>query len=468
MSYRKAARAKSLMPRLAAFLSTALATVAVPVVAPMAVGLSSDLALAQVAAVTPYYVVTTSDDALLRCGDLDRFYPVAKLKAGQVLRVDAESATWKRVAYPAGVGVYVKAEDVTANDAAKTATLTRASGLRAVNMNDGAKGSWKPVFTPQLPAGTVLNVMAFEDSPEPARRMYRVAAPEGARAFIHVSFVRRATDEEVKAFEAANPAAPSPVSPQANPPTNPQASPPANPQANPGIDLRDPPANPSTPGQGATPPINPEGATPTGANPAQPENVQPAEPPKPKVATPAELAAAFEQVRGQAELEAEWDELINEFERAIGALGDSDADARVRAGLNQRLELLKVRKELQLRRQELAQTKETLDKESKAWAERLASQGITTRYDMVGRLTTSAVYDGTRLPRMYRVQAVGEALPRTLGYIRPSEALQLETKVGRVVGIVGSTVFDSSLKLSVVTPKQVDVLAAQPPPVAPR
>ena len=59
---------------------------------------------------------------------------------------------------------------------------------------------------------------------------------------------------------------------------------------------------------------------------------------------------------------------------------------------------------------------------------------------------------------MYRIQSVGDRIPRTLAYLRPNKAFDLSAKVGRIVGIEGKTLLDQALKLNVVTPTRVDVL----------
>jgi len=79
-------------------------------------------------------------------------------------------------------------------------------------------------------------------------------------------------------------------------------------------------------------------------------------------------------------------------------------------------------------------------------------------YDYVGKLRPSAVYDGRRLPRMYRLVTVGEGVPRTLGYIEPREELGLERKLGVLVGVMGDASRRSELRLNAIQARRVDVL----------
>ncbi len=83
---------------------------------------------------------------------------------------------------------------------------------------------------------------------------------------------------------------------------------------------------------------------------------------------------------------------------------------------------------------------------------------VNQNYDVVGQLLTSSVYDGTSLPRLYRL--VNPADTRvTLYYVRVSKKDVLWVKhLGQVVGIVGEARYDSALKLQVMEPQQIDVL----------
>ncbi|MEZ6242198.1 MAG: hypothetical protein R3B57_04070 [Phycisphaerales bacterium] len=82
-------------------------------------------------------------------------------------------------------------------------------------------------------------------------------------------------------------------------------------------------------------------------------------------------------------------------------------------------------------------------------------------YVVVGRLAPSAVYDGQRLPLMYRVQSVDPVLgPRTIAYVRPAPGQDLAPNLGQIVGVVGQSVDDEALRLRIVRPERVDALNA--------
>src|SRR5690606_16034294 len=102
-----------------------------------------------------------------------------------------------------------------------------------------------------------------------------------------------------------------------------------------------------------------------------------------------------------------------------------------------------------------------------AYSQRVATAATEARasrqYTLIGRLETSAIYDGQRLPLMYRVQSVGEGTSRTLGYIRPAPEMELSGKTGQLVGVIGRAAMDERLKLNIVTPVEVDTLSAAEP-----
>ncbi len=80
-------------------------------------------------------------------------------------------------------------------------------------------------------------------------------------------------------------------------------------------------------------------------------------------------------------------------------------------------------------------------------------------YTMVGRLNASRVYDGKRLPLLYRLQdPVGG---RTIGYVKPTKDVDLEPGLGRMIGIVGTKSYDAGYRLMIVTPRRFDIFIAE-------
>ncbi|MCA9300251.1 MAG: hypothetical protein KDA28_14365, partial [Phycisphaerales bacterium] len=176
--------------------------------------------------------------------------------------------------------------------------------------------------------------------------------------------------------------------------------------------------------------------------------------------TPSELEIKFQQVFRQREEQAEYDELISEYRRTLAAMASDPASQRLRTQLERRLTWLEIKSDhrrvaLEFQR---ASESEALAEQNVASKIRQLAQNRT--YTVVGRLVPSTVYDGKRLPLMYRVMTVGPQAPRTIGYLRPDDASDLSAKVGYVVGILGEATLDNSLKLNIIRPDEVDILGA--------
>jgi hypothetical protein len=398
----------------------------------------------------PYYVVVVAEQTPLRCGDRSGFYPVASLRAGQVLLCDGENPEWRRVAYPPNTTVYVNSGLVRFDSARNIAVLSVPSGLKAGNLNTGLRGSWKPVFEPPLQPGVELQVVDFEDHESERFRGYKVLAPEGARAYVEATAVRRATGEEIQAHvdhltELRAQGIPIPQDGVRRfTPDN------LNPIMAP-VDKEEPPEH------------QPD-AEPSRADPVieSAPVVEPRQAPRDRqIVAFEQLEAAFQKVRAQPALDAEYDELIAEFNRTLEGIPDTQDNHTLRMSIQQRLEIIKLLRDVQARQRAMEEERRSIDERSKALAAKLAEIDQTRRYIVIGRLTTSTVYDGQNLPLMYRIQSVQDRLPRTLGYLKPDPKLNLDAKVGRVVGVEGRAAVDGALKLNVITPARVDVLTVQ-------
>lgn len=80
------------------------------------------------------------------------------------------------------------------------------------------------------------------------------------------------------------------------------------------------------------------------------------------------------------------------------------------------------------------------------------------QYAAVGRLLASAVYDGTNLPRLFRL--VDPVAGRTLAYLDPGADSWPLRVMGEIVGVVGEAGYDPALKLKIIRIDQIDVLEA--------
>jgi hypothetical protein len=66
----------------------------------------------------------------------------------------------------------------------------------------------------------------------------------------------------------------------------------------------------------------------------------------------------------------------------------------------------------------------------------------------LGWLRASAIYDGKRLPRLYKL--VDPATNRTIAYVRPGPVINATSQLGRLVTIEGRTGFDVDLKVRLI------------------
>jgi len=124
-----------------------------------------------------------------------------------------------------------------------------------------------------------------------------------------------------------------------------------------------------------------------------------------------------------------------------------------------RAEQLRIWGDLQQRKQELRQLRfafESASSDAEAIRQMVARQGV---YAAVGRLSSSTIYDGRELPRLLRVQ--DPTTGRTIAYVRPdaSADVDLFTLVGQIIGVVGDKQYDGGLRLNLVQPDRIDVLA---------
>lgn len=452
-------------------------------------GLFAHPAGAQVRDVDPYYGVVTTDRAPVRAGDAEAYYRVLVLEQGDIVRVDGEGNRWIRIRYPLQAGAFLRAEEAERrSDDPDTVVLRRDSRLRAAHATSGFDGSWKSLLPEPILSGETLELIEVVEDDSGQIRGYRVVPPDHARAFIAAQNIRRATEREIEEYRARTGETPEEAEEEAET----QAEPERREQPEPEAEAPTPETTePDHPGIDDTliEPMTPAEETELGDRPAEPEREEDARParerPEREREAPAEpeaeedqpavieqggrqareeatrpimdfdqLEAAFNAVRRQPVMEAELDELLNEFQRAHDAVREGPAADRLRTRLNQRMEVLRLSIDYRDRMRELQHSSEEARQqaeEAEARAEEILSQG---EFNLVGRLVPSRVYDGRRLPRMYRLISA-DPLARTLGYIEPTEELRLERVVGRTVGVAGEVRRDQELGLRVIRARRV-------------
>lgn len=447
--------------------------------------LSISLALAASALVslradaqTARVAVVKESGAVMRSGDMPRFYRVADLAPGSIVRVLDEVDGWAQVVYPETINAYVEASKARKVDA-RTVELTEPSSLLAPSALLGASGSWCALYPQALPVGTKLELVEEAIGIDQKVAKYLVKPPRATnppRGFVRADELRPATPEEV----ARTPFAP-PTQPQPKPEVKPE-TPPVQPQ------------NPNTPNAGPnTPPANPQitppaqRASPTPTQPATYPGVNnsllrpmesgnlPDVKPDPNLATNGEgaltpptgdvttltinqLNQAFADMRSlpQDKVDAGLEELLAECRRSAAALS---AEPQLVQAINQRIEWVQLRIKLRDERRAIQQTLDQADARANELAAKVQQWQSSRGYILVGRVAPSTLYDGKRLPLMYRVESVdGPGFARTIGYLRPEEGKNFDGSIGAVVGVVGKTVYDDVLGVRIIKPERLDPL----------
>ena len=82
-------------------------------------------------------------------------------------------------------------------------------------------------------------------------------------------------------------------------------------------------------------------------------------------------------------------------------------------------------------------------------------------YDAVGVLTVSTVHTGKNQPELLRL--LDPSGQRTIAYLEPNENLDTLMMMDQLVGIIGSSSYDPSLKLRLIRPDEIVVLGAVEP-----
>jgi hypothetical protein len=408
--------------------------------------LTSPALAGDVSPVQPYYAVVGADKATAFSGPSDRFYRVGEVNPGQIVLVDGEGNAWSRISYPSNLFAYVRVEEVKVDGG--FATLTTQSKLKAANPSGGFTNSWKALMDSPLSVGERFKVI------EPAKEGdvvvgYKITPPDSARCYVESRALRHATDAEVETFKSKGsvPSIPTP------PATTPKPD---------GGTAK--PFTPVTPG----PTTSPDASKPTtGPIVINPQDTKPAPAPaKPEdraVGKIEQLVETFNTVWKQPVLTSEVGELKAEFERAAEKAKDNPD---LQKQLQKRVDALQARIDFRETVRKQADARAALDKKKNQLDEEVSNWEKSRVYTVVGELQPSTVYDGQHLPQMFRVVSVGGS-PRTLGYLKPSKDVDLTAMMGQVVGVIGDSTLDRSLKLNIIDPIKVVTLKEAQPTKAP-
>ncbi|MEO0512157.1 MAG: hypothetical protein AAF108_04590 [Planctomycetota bacterium] len=175
-----------------------------------------------------------------------------------------------------------------------------------------------------------------------------------------------------------------------------------------------------------------------------------------KPTTPAmtsrELDAAFRRVRRQPPGEAEYAQLLAQYDRSL-IEADLDTDAEARTTLERQRLWLDAKASIERLRSETAASERRAER-SRRRAETDTARFASDRpYELIGVLRRSEVYTGVELPVLYRLLSVDDRdLGTTIAYVREPEQGVFVSLVGRVVGVSGRSRREAGGLVEVVEP----------------
>ncbi len=471
-----------------------------------ALGLSRTAA-AQTSQKFPYLAAVTTEQTSVRAGADSRYYPFGSLRKNDLVQVVAQKAGWARVrtvgpAFEDFFGYLKLPKTETARfrlDREGTEGLTLGStSIFAPNLDEKAEParSWKPIA--KLPAETTLTVL--ETYTSDLHVVYKVELPTSAEGWITMAHLRRASLEQIAAWEnamneikptpapqpeaiAAQPPAPEPTTTQPPQQTGLMATAPVTTEdtdrvtvaAEPRTDVTPKPTTPAPtqldePNQVLAhdlPPFAPISRARDDEKdaPSAPsaEETQPA--PTPTDESSAQIEIDISDLTLD-DLEEAYARLLREpletaevvpLRRLYAAFAREHSGSAIVANhLGTRVEQLQIWGELQQKVVELNQLRDRAKATRQQVDAVAAALERSGDYVAVGRLDASTIYDGKRLPKLFRLR--DPSTGRTVGYLRPSHKVKLPEMLGQLIGIVGEKSYDGGLRLNVLTPRRIDML----------
>jgi hypothetical protein len=445
-----------------------------------------------------FWAQVKGDNVMIRSGpSVQSAYAVGRLTAGTPIKVLAVEYGWAKVAAvgPAFSSLfgYIKSDGSSSYDSAtKTLTITGKADLFAANMDVGyaPEKSWKQLGS--VATGERLAVVDVKTvGPD---TFYAVRMPASTEVWVNNQFLAAMTQEEADAIEkalASGGAVPQPMVVTPTPTVTPAPA-------------QTPPAQaPNTPTPTpAVPPTATEG-TAAGAITNNPPTTPAVDPETERLAAEAAAAAkaredaerkaqeeaAAERRRQQmerqlrqvtyADLEAKWKRVRNEpaesaelaalRERYLALAEDPITPSSTRQLSNGRAEQIAVRIDVQNSLLELAERQRQRERTIQGVADLEIAMKQRMPYDAMGRLNASTVYDGDRLPLLYKL--ADEVTGHTLAYVMPGPGSKPSEALGLLVGIKGVRRYDETLRVNVIVPESIDVLertaSASTAPAAP-
>ena len=444
----------------------------------------------------PFTGVVVDDRVEVRAGPGRAYYVVGELEQGDRVRVEQVLFGWNKIVAPDSTYSYISQAFVNAQGDGSTGVVNADRREVKAGALNGPGLSYKTQAV--LNRGDRVTILAEEGD------HYRIAPPDEAHVYLPPGSIRRANqlaDLAEQAEPEAEPAEAPPVETPAPPAAAESDAAEATPDAEP-TPTAEPAAESDPEALTAAGPVTPstaEAVPPPGSEvtaeadpPAAdtPESIveEPDQPEIPTVTLDTEDREAepddldVEMAKGQdVTVEAETDALAELEARAIpmlkrpveeqpideliAAYRDLLAREDVELSRNER-QLVGLRIAVLQRNAQLRDALTRIEETRRAAASPAAEAGGTRAnrpartsaagdFDAVGRLLASSVYDGRSLPRMFRL--VDPTARRTLAYVAPAD-VDPSAMLGKLVGVVGTSQYDPSLKLRVFEVESIEVL----------
>jgi hypothetical protein len=172
-----------------------------------------------------------------------------------------------------------------------------------------------------------------------------------------------------------------------------------------------------------------------------------------------DLEAQFKAVRSQPEASAEFEALLPKYNELATSY---DAARGVQGVAGVRSKQLSLMIETQRGSQEIRRIDAKRNTNKQDIAELVMNIQRRSEFTAIGVLNASAVYDGERLPEMYRV--CDPITGATIAYVEPNADIAMAPMIGTLVGVKGGKQYDPALRLTVITPLSIDLLTQRDTP----
>ena len=405
------------------------------------------------AAKTPYETTIAVESTLVRAApSVESGYPFGSLRQGATVKVVEEQVGWVAVqtsgsAFDGWFGFVQAGPGIALSADGKSIKVSSRAQISAPNAeaNWNPDSSWKAIGF--LVAGDEMPVLGEVKGQRDT--FYKVALNTKTVGWINASAITPATGATAPATTA---------------PTTTDA--------------------PSVPNTTTTnePPVQVGEKVEADSNPVDPDPTQDTATTETKLApkaTPANQTAGKTDTREQVvekvrrtrfkDIDAVWQRVAKEpvetaeleqlRERFLALSEDPSTPRSESIAATRRAEQIAGRIDVQKGRHEIAARRQKANASGDGVANHELAMKTRQPWDAVGRLNASSVYNGERLPLLYRLQDQGTG--QTIAYILPTPEFDLPSMLGLLIGVKGPMRYDESLRLNTIAPTQIGPLSSR-------